>query len=107
MECPRNSPGLELCPGIEAVCSRYGVDLAGLAVRGSRAPARAALVPGEAPYRVHPGRARADPGPLPARERPRSVVAIRRAAPLRTRAGVRRDLMALELALKDRGEDPK
>ena len=98
--------GLDLGPVIEAVCSRYGVDRAQLAVRGSRAPARAALA-----YlaKHHTECTRAELVPILGLSRPESVpnLSSRFATLLRTQASVRRDLMALELALKDRGENSK
>ena len=91
---------------IEAVCSRYGVDRAQLAVRGSRAPARAAL----AYLAKHLTEStRAELVPILGLSRPESVpnLSSRFATLLRTQASVRRDLKALELALKPRDENSK
>jgi putative transposase len=98
--------GVDLDRVIEAVCSRYGVDRAQLAVRGSRAPARTAL----AYLAKHLTEStRAELVPILGLSRPESVpnLSSRFATLLRTQASVRRDLMALELALKLRGENSK
>jgi len=96
--------GLDLGHVIEAVYSRYGVDRAHVAVRRSPAPARAALA-----YLVKhlTESTRAELVPIPGFSRSESVpnLSSRFATLLRTQASVRRDLKALELALKLRGEN--
>ena len=98
--------GVNLDRVIEAVCSRYGVDQAQVAGRGSRAPARAAL----AYLAKHLTEStRAELVPILGLSRPESVpnLSSRFANLLRTQASVRRDLKALELALKLRGQTSK
>ena len=84
-------------------------------VRRRPGPARRARLEGAGPAALaylakhHTESTRAELVPILGLSRPESVpdLSSRFAAPLRTQAGVRRDLMAPELALKDRGENSK